>query len=127
MKIDINSQHFELNEDIKKYVTRKINKLERQVPRKARQSTHAIVVLTENAKKKTDRFGCEVRIHLPNQEIVVEEATINMFAAVDIVEARLKNQLSKYHAKHSEHRNNRKSVLRKIRDLTDRDFWGGQN
>ncbi len=127
MKIDINSQHFTLNEDIKKYVVKKINKLERQVPRRVRESTHAVVVLKENAKKKTDRFACEVRMHLPQQELVVEEATINMFAAVDIVEARLKNQLSKYHSKYSEHRTDRKGVMKKLRALADRDFWGGQN
>ncbi len=127
MKVDINSQRYVLNEDIKKYVTKKISRLERTVPKKARESTHAIVTLKENAKKKTDRFSCEVRMHLPHHEIVVEEATINMFAAVDIVEAKLKNQLSKHHSKETDHRTDRKGVLGKIRRLADRDFWGRQN
>ena len=128
MKIDINTRQYELNEDIKKYVEKKIGKLNRQIPRQQRDTVHVAVVLKEYAKRRTDRFACEVRLHLPpKQEIIVEEATINMFAAVDIVEAKLRNRLVKYHSKHSDHRTNRKGVLSKLRKIADRDFRGKQN
>jgi len=127
MKIDITAQRFTLNEDIKKYVTKKIGKLERMVPRHARKSVHAVVTLKENPKTKTDRFSCEVKIHLPNHELIVEEGTINMFAAVDIVEAKLKNQLTKYHDKHAKHRINRKAIMTKLRRLSETDFRNRQN
>ena len=127
MRIDINTKKFELNDDIKKYVSKKINKLERLIPRNERESAHAEVVLKENAKKQKGRFACEVRLHIPHHEFIVEEATINMFAAVDIVEARLRNQLSKHHSKFADHRTDRKKVLSKLRRFADRDFRGRQN
>ena len=127
MKIDFNTRKYELGEDIKKYVEKKIKKLEKKLPRKVRDTVHAKVLLSENSQKNKDRFSCEVRIHLPNQEIVVEEATINMFAAVDIVESKLRNQISKYHSIHSNHRVDRKGVLNKLRGIADKDFRGKQN
>jgi ribosome-associated translation inhibitor RaiA len=36
---------------------------------------------------------------LPNENIAIHESTVNMFAAVDIVETKLKNQLKKYKEK----------------------------
>ena len=66
-------------------------------------------------------------MYLPEQQLIVEEATINMFAAVDIVESRLKNQISKYHSKHSQHRTERRKVYDRFRKLADRDFRSKQN
>jgi len=128
MKIDINTKKYELNDDIKKYIDKKIGKLSRKLPRKVRDSIHAKVTLKERPTRKTDKFACEVRLVLPpKQEFVVEEATINMFAAIDIVEAKLANQLSKHHAKKANHRIDRKGVLDRIRSVADREFWRRQN
>lgn len=128
MQIDINTKKYELNDDIKKYVDKKIGKLSRKLPRKVRDSVHAKVTLKERPARKTDKFACEVRLALPpKHEFVVEEATINMFAAIDIVEAKLSNQLSKFHAKEVNHRVDRKGVLGRIRSVTDREFWRRQN
>ncbi len=40
-------------------------------------------------------------MHVPGARITAVESTINMFAAVDIVETKLKNQLKKHKEKHS--------------------------
>lgn len=127
MKIDINTKKYVLNDDIKKYIDKKIGKLSRKLPNKLRDSIHAKVTLKERPARKTDKFACEVRLSLPKHEFVVEEATINMFAAIDIVEAKLSNQLSNYHSKNSQHRTNRKGVLSKLRSVADREFWRRQN
>ena len=127
MNIEFNTKKYELNDDIKKYVEKKIGKLDRKISRKVRSTIFAKVMLKENAQVKKGRFSCQVIMYLPEQQLIVEEATINMFAAVDIVESRLKNQISKYHSKHSQHRTERRKVYDRFRKLADRDFRSKQN
>ena len=114
MKLEINGVHTELDAKIKKYVTTKITKLEKYLPKHARESAHAEVFLKEKKIKAKKECACEVVLHLPKGTIRIEETTMNMYAAVDIVEAKLKNQLKKYKETHSSLRIH-KRVLAKFR------------
>jgi putative sigma-54 modulation protein len=111
--IDISGIHYEVSDDLKKYITRKVSKLDRFVPRHARKSMHAEVKLTE-LKTKSDKNQCEIILHLPEQQIMAKEATINMFAAVDIVETKIKNQLKKYKDLHGGDKQDHRGRLRKF-------------
>lgn len=97
-KIEIVGHGVELRDDLKKYITKKVGKLDRYLPRHARKTAHAEVKIRENASAKNgnNKYECEVLLELPGEQITAKEATINMFAAVDIVETKLKNQLRKY-------------------------------
>lgn len=100
LKLEISGVHAELGGDIKKYVRKKIGKLDRYLPRKVSDAAHAEVFLKEAMRKTRKECTAEVVLHLPKDTITVKETTINMFAAVDIVEAKLKNQLKKYKETH---------------------------
>jgi putative sigma-54 modulation protein len=102
-KIDTSGINLELGDDIKKYIARKIGRLDKYMPRHARQSAHAEAKLRETNNRLGNKYECEVILHLPGGQIQAKEATLNMFAAVDIVEAKLKNQLVKYKAAHIDH------------------------
>ena len=112
-QIDITGIHYEAKDEIKKYVRKKIGKLDRFVPRHARKSIKAEVVLQE-LKTKSDRNQCEVILHLPEQILTAKDSTVNMFAAVDIVEKKMKNQLNKYKATHGGDHHDRHGKLRKL-------------
>lgn len=99
-KMEISGIHADVDSELHKYVTKKIGKLDQYISRHARESAHAVVKLKE-AKLKTRKVAtCEVILHLPKETLTTKESTGNMFAAVDIVEAKLKNQLKKYKDKH---------------------------
>jgi putative sigma-54 modulation protein len=114
-KMEIEGIHTEVSEDLRKYVTRKIGKLDKYMPRHARESAHAEVKLKEVTSKKKNQYTCEVILHLPHENIMTKETTLNIFAAVDIVETKLKNQLKKYKEKHSILRGHTRRVVNKIR------------
>jgi putative sigma-54 modulation protein len=114
MKLEISGVHTYLDPKIKKYVRTKVMKLEKYMPKHARESAHAEVFLKEKKVKAKKECACEVVLHLPKDTIRIEETTMNMYAAVDIVEAKLKNQLKKYKETHSSLRIH-KRVLAKIR------------
>ena len=100
-QLEIDGVHMTVGDDLRKYVHKKIGGLEKYVPRHARKSVHVEVKLKEGKTKTRSERTCEVIVHLPGEAFVVSETTINMFAAVDIVEEKLKNLLHKYKEKHA--------------------------
>ena len=116
-RIDMTGINLDLGDDIKKYITKKVGKLDKYMPRTARGSVHAEVKLRQNNDKVGNKYECEVIIHLPGGQVQAKEATLNMFAAVDIVEAKLKNQLVKYKQAHIAHiKDRRPSLVRRLRN-----------
>jgi putative sigma-54 modulation protein len=95
-KFEVNGVHATVDARLRNYVNRKIGGLDRYISRHSRNSAHAEVHLKEAKSKDKNRFVCEVTMHLPHQTIVIKEKALNMYAAVDIVEAKLKQQLQKY-------------------------------
>jgi ribosomal subunit interface protein len=95
-KFEIQGVHTELDDKLRAHVTRKIGALDRYISRHNRESAHMEVHLKETKKKGNDHCRCEATLYLPHQTIVVKESAVNMYAAVDIVEAKLKQQLQKY-------------------------------
>lgn len=95
-KLEISGVHTSADQKLKKYVTKSVAKLERFMPRHARKSAHVDVKLKENKRHKNNQCTAEVIVYLPQETITAKESTVNMFAAIDIVEAKLQNQLKRY-------------------------------
>jgi ribosomal subunit interface protein len=104
-RFDITSVHSTIDDKLQKYIAKKIGHLDRYVPRAGRESAHAEVRLKEDRALKSEsrrnQCTCEVTLHLPHGIINVSESTLNMYAAVDIVEAKLKQQIMKYKQLHA--------------------------
>ena len=111
-KIEINSIHAQVDDDLKKYVGKKIGHLDKYMSKHAKASAHAEVKLKETNKKDKKQCECEVILHLPKENLAVKESTINMYAAVDIVEAKLKSQITKYKEVHESPRFHRRLIRR---------------
>jgi ribosomal subunit interface protein len=101
-----------VGDDLKKYVTRKIGRLDRFIPRSNRQSVHVEVKLKEGKAKDKNERTCEVILRLPHENITVKESTINICAAVDIVETKLHHQLKKYKEMHASPRFHQRVIAR---------------
>ena len=114
-KIEQSAKGFVPDEKLNDYVVKKIGRLDRFVGRHARRSAHAEVRLEESKKSGKKSCQCEVVLHLPNDILTAKEATINIYAAVDIIEEKLKMQLKKYHEIHTSHRRGIKQLIAKIK------------
>lgn len=95
-KIEVTSIHTETEPEVTKYVKKKIAKLDSYMPKHARKSARAEVRLKEEKIKTKKQSSCEVVLYVPGEVITAKETTVNMYAAVDIVEEKLKSQLRKY-------------------------------
>jgi ribosomal subunit interface protein len=118
-KLEINGVHAVLDDDLKKYVTKKIGKLDLYMSRHTKQSAHAEVKLKESKLKERKQETCEVVMHLPHDTLMTKETTLNMYAAVDIVEAKLKNQLKKYKETHESNRLHKRIIRRLKREAPE--------
>jgi putative sigma-54 modulation protein len=84
------------DDSTKKYVKKKIGGLDRLAPRHARKSMHAEVKLAEVNRDKGNKYEVEVILSVPDKRLSGRDSTLNIFAAIDIVEAKLASQLRKY-------------------------------
>ena len=103
-RLSVNFIHTPTDENVRKYVTKKLGRLDRYIPRSAVDIAHAEVLLKESrsGKSKDGRDCCaEITLHLPHDTINVSETSINMYTAIDIVELKLKQRIKKYKELHS--------------------------
>jgi ribosomal subunit interface protein len=111
-RLDISGVHLHVDDDLRKYVHKKIGHLDHYIPKHHRASAHMEVKLKEAKAKDKKECTCEVILHLPQEIISVQESTVNMYAAIDIVETKLKMRLSKYKSIHANPKLRRRLLIR---------------
>ena len=100
MKLKIDRLHVEADAKTIVYVNEKIGKLDHLLSQHARKSAHADIKLKKGPGRGKKQFTCEVIIHLPQDTITTNQTAESLTAAIDLAEAKLKNQLKKYKDKH---------------------------
>ena len=100
------------DEATKKYIQRKIGKLDRLAPRHARKTMRADVKLAEVNRENGNKYEAEVLLVVPDKKMTAKDSTMNMLAAIDIVESKLATQLRKYKAGSVAHLGNRRILAR---------------
>ena len=94
--LDITGIKYSVNEKTRKYVQDKIGKLDRYAPLSSRKSLVADVKLSEVNRDHGNKYEVEVILQVPGRVITAKDTTLNMMAAIDIVEAKLIGQLRRY-------------------------------
>lgn len=97
-KFEISGVHTEINENLRKYITKKLGKIDRYLPRPARASAHMEVRLKESRIDGKILSTCDVTLHMPHDTIKMKESTLNMYASVDVIQAKLKQQIERHKA-----------------------------
>ena len=101
--IDVTGIKYEVDKKTLKYVTEKVGNLDRYLPSHARRTMTADVKLKQVNKDHGNKYEAEVILHIPDKRITAKDSTMNMLAAIDIVEAKLTTQLKKYKEMHIPH------------------------
>ena len=101
-----------VDEPTKKYIQKKIGRLDRFSPRHARKSMRAEVKIGEVNGDHGNKYEVQVTLHIPERSITAKDSTMNVLAATDIVSAKLTGQLRKYKETHLPHVGRRKLLDR---------------
>lgn len=107
-KIDINGNDYKVEESFKKYVEKRIGKLDRYLPRGFKKDVHVRALVTEIGKGKTEKYEISIAMEIPGGKVIAarDECT-NVFAGVDLVEAKLTGQIRRYKLEMQPHRQKR--------------------
>ena len=84
-KLEITGIHANVDEKLRSYVVKKLGRLDRYTPRRIRKSLHLETKLKESKVKTRRQFTCEAILYLPHEVLRVQETTLNLYAATDIV------------------------------------------
>lgn len=94
--IEITGVKYDLDDTTKRYVAKKIGRLDRYLPKHARKSVSASVIIKQVNRDHGNKYEAEVILTVPDKILTAKDSTVNALAALDIVEAKLVNQLRKY-------------------------------
>ena len=94
--IELTGIKYDLDDITKRYVKKKIGRLDRYLPRHARESASVEVKLKTVNRSHGNKYEAEAIIIIPDKVITAKDSTVNMMAAIDIIEQKLINQLRKY-------------------------------
>ena len=96
-KIDIGSHGYKVEEPLKKYIQKRLGKLDRYLPRSAKKDIVVKVVISEIGKTKGEKFNISVAMDIPSGKVIAaKDECTNVFAGVDLVEAKLTGQIRRY-------------------------------
>lgn len=113
--IAISGIKYEPDERTKRYIMRKVGSLDRFLPRHARKSASAEVKLRQVNRDHGNKYEAEIILNVPDKQLTAKDSTLNMFAAVDIVEHKLTQQLKKYKDTHVGHVGKTRAALSRFK------------
>ena len=103
---------YEIDDATRKYVTKRIGGLDRYMPRHARKTASVEVKLEQVDHDHGNKYEAEVILNIPGGPITAKDSTSNVFAAIDIVEAKVRSQLLDYKQANIAHIGRRKIMSR---------------
>lgn len=109
-KIEISGNGYKVEEPFRKYVTKRIGKLDKYLPKKSKKDIVCKVVVAEstNKKSKNEKYEISVAMEVTGGKVLAarDECT-NVFAGVDLIEAKLTRQIRRYKLEVQPHRQKR--------------------
>ncbi len=119
--ITITALKYEIDDSTRRYVIKKIGSLDRYLPRHARKSAAIEVKLRQVNRDHGNKYEAEAILTVPDRTLTAVDSTVNMLAAVDIVEAKLIVQARRYKQETVSHIGRRRllSRLKQLRRAVD--------
>jgi len=115
-KIEVTGKDYKVEEPLKKYVDKRVGKLDRYLPRGSKKDVVCKVTVAEIGKGKTEKYEISAAMELTGGKVIAaRDECANVFAGIDLVEAKLTGQIRRYKLEMQPHRQKRslKNLFRK--------------
>ncbi len=104
-KIEISGNGYKVEESFKKYAEKRLGKLDRYLPRGSKKDVVAKVVVAEIGKSRGEKYEISVAMDIPGGKVIAaKDECSNVFAGIDLVEAKLTGQIRRYKLEAQPHR-----------------------
>ncbi|MBR0416112.1 ribosome-associated translation inhibitor RaiA [Candidatus Saccharibacteria bacterium] len=112
-KIEITGNKYKIEDSFRKYATKRIGKLDRYLPRGSKKDVIAKIVITEVDRSHGTKYEISAAMEIPGGKVIAaKDESSNVYAGVDIIEAKLMGQIRRYKLESTPHL--RKSKLRSL-------------
>ncbi len=97
-KIEISgSNNYKISDSFRKYAEKRIGKLDRYMPRGSKKDIVAKIVVTEVDRAHGNKYEISAAMEIPGGKVITaRDECSNVFAGIDIIEAKLKGQVRRY-------------------------------
>jgi len=107
-KIEITGNDYKVEETFKKYAEKKFGHLDRYLPRGSKKDVVVKAIVSEIGKTKGDKYEISVAMDIPGGKVIAaRDECSNVYAGVDLVEAKLVGQIRRYKLEMQPHRQKR--------------------
>ena len=107
-KIEVTGNGYKVEESFKKYTEKRLGKLDRYLPHGSKRDVVAKVIVSEIGKNKGEKYEISVAMDIPGGKVIAaKDDCSNVFAGVDLVEAKLAGQIRRYKLEVQPHRQKR--------------------
>ena len=108
-KIEINAKGYKIEEPLRKYVEKRLGKLDKYLPRGVKKGAACKVMVKEIGKNKGDKYEISATLDIKGGKVLTaKDECSNVFTGVDLLEAKLAGQIRRYKLENEPH-NRRKS------------------
>ncbi len=104
---DITGIKYDVSEKVRTYVSDRVGRVEKYLPRHARKSAQADVKLKQSGQTGAEQFEAEIILQVPDKVLTASAVSNTMYAAIDASESKLKAQLQRYKTETVPHIGNR--------------------
>ena len=106
--IELSGNDYKIEEPLRKYAEKRIGKLDRYLPRGSKKGVRAKIVVSEIGHNKSDKYEISVAMEIPGGKMLAaKDECTNVFAGMDLVEAKLLGQIRRYKLEMQPHRQKR--------------------
>lgn len=115
-KIEISGNKYKVEESFRKYTIKRIGKLDRYLPRGSKKDVIAKIVVTEMDRAHGDKFEISAAMEIPGGKVIAaKDESSNVYAGIDIIEAKLMGQIRRYKLEVTPHlrKNKLKSLFKR--------------
>ena len=96
-KIDISGSNYKVSESFQKYTIKHLGKLDRYLPHSSKKDVVIKVVVTEVNRDHGNKYELSAAMEIPGGKVIAsKDECSNIFAGIDIIEAKLTGQIRRY-------------------------------
>lgn len=107
-KIEMTGNDYKIEESLRKYAEKKIGHLDRYLPRGAKKDVVVKLVISEIGKNKGEKYDISAAMDIPGGKVIAaKDECSNIFAGIDLIEAKLTGQIRRYKLEMQPHRQKR--------------------
>ena len=103
-KIDVSGSGYKVEDSFKKYVLKRIGKLDRYLPRGSKKDVVVKVMVSSIDRTHGEKYEISVAMDIPGGKVIAaKDDCTNVFAGIDLVEAKLTGQIRRFKLEQTPH------------------------